>query len=128
MRSTVWHRVRTPIGVFVYVYPVLIVLAIYSAWLFSCLVLGRPPIPYRDYPDSISVDIASISAFLLLLFSPIAVPAGLFHAVFRPFGMVSRQSVLKIQLASVVVYVAMLFGCWAILFYDPWRISDWFFD
>jgi hypothetical protein len=112
-----------------YVYPILLVSAIYTSWALTGLTLGRIPVPYRDYANNAVIDLFAYSGLFLILGVPLAIPAGFFIAYRHPFGFVSmNHKTDKRRVASVFLYVLLLVVSLAILFYDPWRVIDWYFD
>jgi hypothetical protein len=112
-----------------FVYPVLVVSAIYTSWALTGLSLGHTPVPYRDYTDSAVVNLFAYGGLFLLLGAPLAIPAGLLIAYRNPFGVVSTyHKTDKRRVASVLLYVLLLVASLAILFFDPLRVVDWYFD
>lgn len=112
-----------------FVYPVLVVSAIYTSWALTGLSLGRIPVPYRDYTNSAVVYLFAYGGLFLMLCAPLAIPAGLFIAFRIPFGVVSTyHKTDKRRVASVLLYVLLLVASLAILFFDPWRVVGWYFD
>jgi hypothetical protein len=112
-----------------YVYPVLVVSAIYTSWALTGLALGRTPVPYRDYTNNAVIDLFGYGGLFLLLGAPLAIPAGFLIAYRNPFGLVStNHKTDKRRVASVFLYVLLLVASLAMLFSDPWRVVDWYCD
>ncbi|XZE19338.1 hypothetical protein SH449x_004655 [Pirellulaceae bacterium SH449] len=123
-----WSKLTIISGA-LYVYPVLVISAIYTTWALTVLALGRIPVPYRDYTHNALIDFFAYVGFFLILGAPLAVPVGFFNAYCNPFGFVStNHKTNKQRVASVFLYLLLLVASLAILFSDPWRVLAWYFD
>jgi hypothetical protein len=112
-----------------YLYPLAVPIFLYATWGVAALKLGRPPIPYREYPDGADLEMLGYVTVLLHLVAPLLVPAGILISVVYPFGNASGQSATVIaRMMSFLTYIAFCVIAVLVLYYDPCRAVDWFWD
>ena len=91
--------------------------------------LGRVPKPYIDYPDSKFVWTLGTVTALLFVACPIVLPVGAVLAVSDPIAFENwNRPALFRRILSFGLYALLWAICGVLLYYDPWRVADWFFD
>ena len=123
-----WKMRSIALGL-IYVYPLLVVAAIYGSWIASYVALGHRPIPYLEYPSNAVIDFLGYGGFLLILCGPVAIPTGILTAYRYPFSYLSICLPTQgHRFVSVFIYIAFVIALWAAIVFDPWRVVDWYFD
>jgi hypothetical protein len=112
----------------VLLYPLIVMTSLYVTWGLVTLQLGRPPIPYREYPAGFAIAVLSWLTAIFHLLAPIAVPLGFVFSVLFPFARLNTQSSLVLRIASLLTYTAICASVFIVLSYDPNRVVDWFWD
>lgn len=105
-------------------YPLLLLGSFYGTWLVAWINLGQMPRPSLDDPKSIgiSVDIAYLITVLLLVGFPVAAVIG----VGIQLSAVNRPLQLRLGLALLIFLIWV--GVLLLIRWDPFLVSDWFFD
>ncbi len=123
------HRLRFWTVAAIYLYPLIVLTSLYLTWGIVTMQLGRPPVPYREYPDGFVIMVSSWVTAILHLLAPIAVPAGVAVSVLFPFARPNPNSAsIFSRIASLVTYTAIGATAFIVLSRDPYRVSDWFWD
>lgn len=112
----------------VLLYPLIVLTSLYVTWGFVTLQLGRPPIPYREYPDGFAITLLSWVTAILHILAPIAVPLGFVLSVVFPFARINTRSSFFLRIASLMTYAAICASVFIVLSHDPYRVVDWFWD
>jgi hypothetical protein len=112
-----------------YLYPIIVLIFLYATWGISALKLGRPPIPYREYPDGVELSVLGSIAAILQLLAPLAIPGGVLVSVVHPFAIQNnRTTKLRFRILSFLTYLAFCAIAFVTLSRDPYRVFDWFWD
>lgn len=113
----------------VLLYPLIALTLLYVTWGFATLELGRPPIPYREYPDGVIIMALSWMTAILHLLAPIAVPVGLTVSILYPFAQTDTRSTSAFaRIASLATYIAIAAAVYMVISRDPYRVVDWCWD
>ena len=125
---TVAHRARL-IWLFAYLYPVLVLSAFYGTWLCAWTGLGHMPRPNLDDPKSIHgiTQIVHFVPAILIMAMPVFAPMGFVASFFLPRNQKNGWTPgIRVMLA--LLYVATCFIVLKILWADPGRAVEWYFD
>ncbi|MEQ9412165.1 MAG: hypothetical protein RIK87_30945 [Fuerstiella sp.] len=113
----------------VLLYPLIALTFLYATWGLATLQLGRPPIPYREYPEGVAITVLSWVTAILHLLAPFAVPLGLVFSILFPFARFNTHSApVSLRVASLATYTAIGAAVLSVLSHDPYRVVDWFWD
>ena len=114
---------------FLYFYPVVVAGSLFGTWGFAAIQLGRPPLPYIEFPDGILLEVFFNIAAILHVASPFVIPFSLGVAIQFPFGAARIDPVKVIhRIASVTCLCVMLIGFVKLYELDPYSAVSWFFD
>ncbi len=122
------RRIGSSIVAIVLLYPLIVLTSLYATWGLATLQLGRPPIPYREYPDGLAITVLSWVTAILHICAPIAVPLGFVVSILFPFARLNTQSSLVLRIASLLTYTATCAAVFIVLSRDPHRVVGWFWD
>lgn len=112
-----------------YFYPMIVTSSLHAAWGLSALKLGRPPIPYREYPESFLITVCTIVAGLGAVGIPLMIPAGFVFSFSQPFGQRDATKVTtSMRLTSAAIYVLMFAVAARLHLGDPFEAAKWFWD
>ena len=124
-----FHLIKSVARAIAYLYPLTVPLFLYATWGLAAWKLGRPPIPYREYPDGADIAVLGYTTALLHLLLPLAVPAGALVSLVYPFGNLTHQNAsVLVRMMSFLTYIAFCVIALVILFQDPYGVVDWFWD
>jgi hypothetical protein len=123
------HLIKSAARAIAYFYPLTVAMFLYATWGLAAWKLGRPPIPYREYPDGADIAVLAYTTALLHFLSPLAVPAGALVSLVYPFGNLINQSAsVLVRMMSFLTYIAFCVIVLVVLFQDPYGVVDWFWD
>ena len=105
-------------------YPAMLLVAIYGAWLATWLVLGHPPRAMHDDPAATLGPVYMASGVVLGL-----MPAAAVAAAFVIICCVLRSGRLRPTGLPVALFIAGLWvGAITLLRWDPFGVVYWWFD
>ena len=112
-----------------YLYPLALPVFLYATWGIAALKLGRPPIPHLEYPGGAELVVLGHITAVLHLLAPLAIPVGVLISIVHPFARRNNQTAaVKIRMFSFLAYISLCVIAFVVLFHDPYRAADWFWD
>jgi len=112
-----------------YFYPMIVTSSLHAAWGLSALKLGRPPIPYREYPEGFLITVCGLVAGLGSVGIPLMIPAGLVFSFSHPFAHRDATKVTtSMRFTSLAIYVLMFAVAARLHHGDPFEAAKWFWD
>ncbi len=127
-RAPRWHRFIKPVVLLAWIYPLLPIIALYSLWLLTGIMLGRPVVFGDSAPIGELAHVGRRLVALVLLGAPmlagVALPMALLlmPAWVRLRGTTTSANHLRVLL---LLHYAV---CAAFFFWDPLRALNWFMD
>ena len=113
----------------VFLYPAWLALSFYAVWLFAWYELGHRPRPMLDDPKSIGrmLTILYYLPGIVLMVGPICVPLGLALCFLFPARM-RLDSRVFLGFALTLLYMLLCAGTLNLLWWDPYKVVEWWFD
>ncbi|MCS7468014.1 hypothetical protein NZK35_15275 [Stieleria sp. ICT_E10.1] len=125
---TVVHRARL-LWRLAYLYPLFVLCAFYGTWLCAWSGLGHMPRPNLDDPSSIDgiTRIVHHVPAILIMAMPVLSPLGFAASFFLPHNR-NRGWKAATQCMLALLYLAVCMIALKILWADPGRVVEWYFD
>lgn len=107
--------------------PLLLLLFLYSSWVVARFELGHWPRPMFNDPDSISLSVSflgSLAGWTMVL-SPFAVLTNIASSVY----LIAKRRLVRKELMVMEIWAVSGFvAAWCLMWWDPGRVWEWFFD
>jgi len=125
--SRPFAKAKLPVWMAAYLIPSIIASVFYGCWLLAWLILGRMPRPMFDDPKSIegAMNIAYFASFLILCSYPALILIGIASVFLCPIRLTSR---IRQRILLSIGYASMCGALLALMYLDPGRVIEWYFD